>query len=178
MGYDWLFVSHRMGDSEDSMSKWVEIKETFDAADTLQEAKAKQLAALALMGKNVTDMHRETGIDPKTIKKIMEGEQFRALVTKAGDIAFSVALARLRVEAKERINKAWAVIDTQLEKGNLNAAIQVFKLIDKEMEKKETKGDTVIQIAMPRPTENVTPAPKRVDIDADYTEAGNETGKD
>lgn len=162
----WVNINE---DKDAEYGTWVDVPDKKSSVDLAREATIRQLAALALVpGATVHSMAKSVGIDDKTVKKYMNTDEFRALVKYAGDTAFTVALAQLKMEAQKRLAKAMCVLDTQLDRNNLQAAVQVFKMIDKENQKEEEKKtDTTIQIMMPREL-------KKADVEATAKEVGSE----
>lgn len=145
------------------MAKWVKVNDSWNGGDLAEESRAAQVAAMAVAGANVHTIALNLKIDDKTAKKILNSDDCKAILRSLYEEAFVVARAQLVTESRKRVQQAFAVLDKHLKKGNINAAIQVFKMIDKEDKNTGQTGDTVIQIAMPREVKaddaviNVTP---------------------
>lgn len=137
------------------MSKWVKVPEYVDGREILKESIEQQIAAMALTGASIRGMAKTFNKTEYEIKKIMQGDDFRAIVKAAGDEAFSLALSMLKQKTKERLQKAFDVLDAKLEEENLTAAIQVFKMIDKTVDQNDKPNDTTINITLPQKIEEV-----------------------
>lgn len=158
-----------------NQSKWVKTPTTVPGDELAEETLQVKVATLAATGQTVAQIARATGLEFKRVQRILNTDECKAVLRSIGDDAYAIAVAQLKQECRKRVQKAFAVLDKHLEKGNLNAAIQVFKMVDKEQQADTAKGDTVIHVEMPREI-NITPEDKPKTIEGQCVEVDD--GKD
>lgn len=109
----------------------------------------REIAGQALLGNSYLQIAKSLKIDDKTVKKMLNSNECQDIIKKYGERVLNEALTLLRDRSKKLMPKALAVLEHHLDEKNLQAAIQLFKIFDKEIADKGEVKDTTIQIIMP-----------------------------
>ena len=131
--------------------------------EIMEEAVAKQVAGMLIMGTSVTNIAKELGLTAPNVRAIKASHLCRKFIQEIGENALAGVKANIQKEIASRVGKAFKVIDHHLDNNTLKAAEHVFRMagvLEPAAESGEDRGDIIIN--MPAPTS----APKQVN---DYT---------
>lgn len=130
--------------------------------DNILAAKAKQAAALHIMGQNQTQIASALGMNNYQLKKLQKNPEYTRHVREIGEQAMEMALNTCRADMEALMKKALSVFHQHLDKGNLQAAIKVMEMagVTQKDDKKPETG--TIKIVLPgQPASE----PKDVDVE-------------
>jgi hypothetical protein len=113
-----------------------------------EELITKKLAALAGTGMSQRDMAKECNITPYQVKRIMNSDHFKELVTKIGDTYLEDAKNKWNVGVSKLMDKCLTVLRNRLDNNDLEAVKVAIKSIGIGNETQST-GDTNLTVVLP-----------------------------
>lgn len=112
----------------------------------VDELISRQVAAIAIINPNVTDIAKQLNISKELVRRVMDSRQFREILIDIGDSSLGPAIAKVRSQTAKLVNKALKVIEDKLDEGDLDAAKVVLKVlgVDNQEEKHQDTNLTVV----------------------------------
>lgn len=123
----------------------------------IDEVIARQIAAIAIINPNISDISRQLNISRDLVRRVMDSAKFRDILTAVGDSSLAPAIAKVRAQTSKLVDKALKVIEDKLDEGDLDAAKVVFKIIgvDQQEDKPQDTNLTVVLPGASTTSENI-----------------------
>lgn len=123
----------------------------------VDEVLTRQIAGILVGGVSITDCAKKLNISPAAVRRIIETDKYKDIVSEAGEEELAPALAKAKAQLARLTTKAVKAIEEVLDTGagrdKLQAASIVLKAVGLS-ENEEKQNDGNITIIMPGGTQN------------------------
>jgi len=114
-----------------------------------------KVLALVIAGQNKTQIKKALKISPALLNQILESDEYRKLAEQQPREGLLPIISETKAAIGQLLTKAVSVLDHNLDEGDLQAAITVFKLNGLMDEASREQGDTSITVVLPGASEKV-----------------------
>jgi hypothetical protein len=125
----------------------------------VEEALTRQIATIMLTGASVTDCAKKLTITPAAVRRIIETDKYKELVTVTAEDSLTPALSQAKLQLGKLVTKAIKAVERALDEGSARDSLQAATIVLKSVglhEEKEQQSDTSITVVLPSGLEPVT----------------------